>query len=83
MLALQVVTVLLIATTMSLALAHVLELPGKLRLDQQTYLAVQTIYYPGFTIGGGSARSLGEAPQKLRCMFGEISRSPKDHRFAK
>jgi Domain of unknown function (DUF1772) len=52
MLALQVVTVLLIATTMSLALTHVLELPGKLRLDEQTYLAVQTIYYPGFTIGG-------------------------------
>jgi len=52
LLALQVVTVFLVAVTMSLALAHVLELPGKLRLDEQTYLAVQTIYYPGFTIGG-------------------------------
>jgi hypothetical protein len=33
---------------MSLAL----ELPGKLRLTKEQYLAVQTIYYPGFTIGG-------------------------------
>ena len=51
-LTLQVVTVFLVAITMGLALAHALELPGKLRLDQQTYLATQTIYYPGFTIGG-------------------------------
>jgi len=42
----QVVTMLLVA-----ALTHVLEFPGKMRLDQQTYVAVQTIYYPGFTIG--------------------------------
>lgn len=39
---------------MGLALAHALELPGKLRLDEHTYLTVQTIYYPGFTIGGAS-----------------------------
>ena len=39
---------------MGLALAHALELPGKLRLDESTYLTVQTIYYPGFTIGGAS-----------------------------
>src|SRR2546423_12001989 len=25
---------------------------GKLRLDKETYSAVQTIYYPGFTVGG-------------------------------
>jgi len=37
---------------MGFALAHALEFPGKLRLDQRTYLSVQTIYYPGFTIGG-------------------------------
>ncbi|WP_422026517.1 hypothetical protein [Roseovarius sp.] len=42
----------LIATTMGLALAHALEFPGKLRLDEDTYRAVQQIYYPGFTIGG-------------------------------
>lgn len=50
--ALQVITVFLAAVTMSLALAHALEFPGKLRLDKQTYLRVQTIYYPGFTVGG-------------------------------
>ena len=27
-------------------------IPGKLRLPRETYLAVQTIYYPGFAIGG-------------------------------
>jgi hypothetical protein len=51
---LQVATVLLVAIAMSLALAHALELPGKRRLDQETYRAVQTIYYPGFTYGGFS-----------------------------
>ena len=49
---LQVVTVFLVAVAMALALAHALELPGKLRLDRDAYLAVQTIYYPGFTFGG-------------------------------
>jgi hypothetical protein len=43
---------LLVAVSMSMAFTHVLEFPGKMRLDQQTYVAVQTIYYPGFTIGG-------------------------------
>jgi Domain of unknown function (DUF1772) len=49
---LQVATVFLVAVAMALALAHALELPGKLRLDRAAYLAVQTIYYPGFTFGG-------------------------------
>jgi hypothetical protein len=49
---LQVVSVLLVAVAMALALAHALEFPGKLRLDKETYVAVQTIYYPGFTFGG-------------------------------
>jgi len=48
----QVVTVLLVSVAMSLALAHALELPGKMRLDKEHYLTVQSIYYPGFTIGG-------------------------------
>ena len=43
---------LLVAVTMGLSLAHALEFPGKLRLEEQTYRAVQAIYYPGFTIGG-------------------------------
>lgn len=51
-LTLQVVTVFLVAVAMSLALAHALELPGKMRLDKATYIAVQSIYYPGFTYGG-------------------------------
>jgi hypothetical protein len=50
----QVVTVFLVSVAMSLALAHALELPGKMRLDKETYIAVQSIYYPGFTIGGFS-----------------------------
>lgn len=49
---LSVLAVLLVAVTMGLALAHALEFPGKLRLDEQTYRAVQAIYYPGFTFGG-------------------------------
>lgn len=43
LLTLKVFTVLLDAETMNLALAHALELPGKLRLDERTYLFVQTI----------------------------------------
>jgi hypothetical protein len=53
---LQVVAVLLASFAMSLALAHALELPGKLRLSKEDYIVTQTIYYPGFTIGG-----IGEA----------------------
>ena len=37
---------------MALALAHALELPGKMRLSKDAYYAMQSIYYPGFTIGG-------------------------------
>jgi Domain of unknown function (DUF1772) len=37
---------------MALSLAHAVEFPGKLRLSNEQYLAVQPIYYPGFTIGG-------------------------------
>jgi hypothetical protein len=49
---LQVAAVILVAVAMALALAHALELPGKMRLSKEAYLQVQTIYYPGFTIGG-------------------------------
>lgn len=49
---LQILTTLLVAVAMALALAHALELPGKVRLPKEHYLAVQRIYYPGFTIGG-------------------------------
>ncbi|WP_331376930.1 DUF1772 domain-containing protein [Sinorhizobium chiapasense] len=57
-LALQVLTIIVVAIAMALALAHALELPGKLRLAKEQYLAVQPIYYPGFTIGG-AAEPLG------------------------
>ncbi|OHV84429.1 anthrone oxygenase family protein [Rhizobium sp. LCM 4573] len=49
---LEVLAALLAAIAMSFALAHAAELPGKLRLDKEQYFTVQTIYYPGFTIGG-------------------------------
>lgn len=51
-LVLQVLAVTLVAVAMALALAHALELPGKMRLSEEQYLAMQPIYYPGFTIGG-------------------------------
>ena len=34
------------------ALAHALELPGKMRLSEAEYRIVQRIYYPGFTLAG-------------------------------
>lgn len=43
---------LLVAVAFGQSLAHALELPGKLRLDEAAYRTVQQIYYPGFTIGG-------------------------------
>ena len=49
---LQVLTVIVAAVAMSLALAHALELPGKMRLKKDAYYAMQSTYYPGFTIGG-------------------------------
>ncbi|MCA1490435.1 DUF1772 domain-containing protein [Ensifer sp. NBAIM29] len=53
-LALQVAMVVLVAIATALALAHALEWPGKLRLTRQEYLAIQPIYYPGFTIAGAA-----------------------------
>ena len=57
LLILQVATTFLVSIAWALALSHALELPGKLRLSQQAYIAMQPIYYPGFTIGAG----VGEA----------------------
>jgi hypothetical protein len=54
---LQISAVVCVAIAMSLALAHALELPGKMRLNKDAYELVQPIYYPGFTIGAG----IGEA----------------------
>jgi hypothetical protein len=51
-LGLEILAVVTVAVAMALSLAHALELPGKLRLSREQYLATQPIYYPGFTIGG-------------------------------
>jgi hypothetical protein len=56
---LSVVSVSTVALAMALALAHALEMPGKMRLRREEYLAVQRIYYPGFTVGGGIGESGG------------------------
>jgi hypothetical protein len=62
---LQIVTILLVAVAMAMALAHALELPGKMRLSKEAYLAMQAIYYPGFTIGG----TVGEAGGMLATLL--------------
>src|SRR6266581_4714287 len=48
----QILTVVLVALAMIPAVAHALELPGKMRLGKDIYFAVQRIYYPGFTFAG-------------------------------
>jgi hypothetical protein len=58
---LQVLSVLSAAVATTTALAHALELPGKLRLTREEYLTVQPIYYPGFTIASG----FGEGPAPI------------------
>ena len=52
MLATLQVTLMLVAVSMAMSLAHALELPGKRRLSEAEYRIVQPIYYPGFTFGG-------------------------------
>jgi hypothetical protein len=54
LLILEIVAVLATAIVFALSLAHALEYPGKMRLTKEPYLQVQTIYYPGFTIGGAA-----------------------------
>jgi hypothetical protein len=48
---LEILALVLAAVTLTFPLAHAAELPGKLRLNKETYAAVQPIYYPGFTLG--------------------------------
>ena len=43
-----------VTLTVVTTLAHALELPGKMRLSREQYLAVQRIYYPGFTYAGAA-----------------------------
>ena len=63
----------LAAVTMALSLAHALELPGKLRLGKEQYLAVQPIYYPGFTIGGIAEPAVILAALALLIMSGALA----------
>jgi hypothetical protein len=49
---LTILCLMLVAAKFGTSLAHVAELPGKLRLGEETYKSVQTIYYPGFTLVG-------------------------------
>jgi hypothetical protein len=74
---LKVLAVLLVAVAMGLALAHALELPGKLRLSRDAYLQVQPIYYPGFTIGG----AVGELGGLLALLLLLVSPLAWDGRF--
>src|SRR5262249_59232835 len=48
----QILAAVFVGLSAAMGLAHVLELPGKLRLNEAQYRQVQPIYYPGFTIGG-------------------------------
>ena len=48
----QILTLAVMIVPLSAALAHALELPGKMRLTKEEYFTVQSIYYPGFTIAG-------------------------------
>jgi len=51
---LEILALVLAAVTLTFPLAHAVELPGKLRMNKETYVAVQPIYYPGFTLGAFS-----------------------------
>jgi hypothetical protein len=68
---LQIVTVILVAVALAPALAHALELPGKMRLAKEAYFAAQTIYYPGFTIAGVSE------PLAVFATFGLLMLTPR------
>jgi hypothetical protein len=49
---LQIVSVLLVSVAMALAVAHALDVPGKLRLDREHYDAAQSNYRPKFRVAG-------------------------------
>lgn len=51
---LEIATILVVALTGVTSIAHALEFPGKMRLSREDYLAVQPIYYPGFTYAGAA-----------------------------
>jgi hypothetical protein len=65
---LHLLAIILVSLAAALSVAHALEMPGKMRLDKETYLKVQHIYYPGFTFGGIS-EPLGAAATALLLYF--------------
>jgi hypothetical protein len=71
--ALQVITTVMVALAMVPAVAHALELPGKMRLNREAYLTVQPIYYPGFTFIGGFAEAAG-----MLCALALLFLTPPD-----
>ena len=50
--ALCIATVLIVVLATVPAIAHALELPGKMRLSKDEYAVMQRVYYPGFTFAG-------------------------------
>jgi len=48
----QVFALLTVVLAVVPAMAHALELPGKMRLTRNAYFETQRIYYPGFTFAG-------------------------------
>src|SRR5262249_59796352 len=63
------VAIVLSAVGMGLSLAHALELPGKRRLSRDAYFAVQTIYYPGFTIAAPLAEPFATVARRRPVLF--------------
>jgi len=55
----RILSTILVAFGMAPAVAHTLEHPGKMRLGKDAYLAVQSVYYPGFTIAGAVGETGG------------------------
>jgi len=66
---------------MAPALAHALEFPGKMRLRREEYFAVQHIYYPGFTIGGGIGEVGGFVTSALLVFLTPGNRPPSISRL--
>jgi hypothetical protein len=79
--ALHVATLCLTTIVLSTTLTHVLEWPGKMRLDRGAYTATQSIYYPGFTIAGfaeilaiiAAAALLAVAPRSGPALWLEVT----------
>jgi hypothetical protein len=70
---LYIVTVLIIMLATVPAVAHALELPGKMRLSKDEYAVMQRVYYPGFSVAG-----LAEPTGILMTLI-LLIRAPVDH----